>query len=66
LAFTADISQEQKQRRLDQAISWYQECVMREGVAANMIADAATRIRECRLGQRPTSRAELEMQKHDM
>lgn len=66
LAFAADASPEQKQQRLDQAISWYQECVMREGVESDMIADAATRIRECRLGQPPTSRAELEMQKLDM
>lgn len=66
LAFAADASPEQKQQRLDQAISWYQECVMREGVESDMIADAATRIRECRLGQPPTSRSELEMQKLDM
>ncbi|MBX3055182.1 MAG: peptidoglycan-binding protein [Anaerolineae bacterium] len=66
LAFAADATPEQKQQRLDQAISWYQEATMREGVESDMIADAATRIRECRLGQPPTSRAELEMQKLDM
>jgi hypothetical protein len=55
MAFAADIAPEQKQQRLDQAISWYQECAMREGVKSDLIANTATRIRECRLGQPPTS-----------
>ena len=66
MAFVKGISEADKKKKLEEAISWYQEMVAREGISHDNIADAAIRIRECRLGLPPTGKGELQKAKGAM
>ena len=66
LAFAEGVSEEQRQLKLNEAISWYQEYGLRDGLDTTKKMNAAIRVRECRLAQQPTAYSELEEWKQEM
>jgi hypothetical protein len=66
LAFTPDTTEQDKQTRLQEAISWYQEYTSHEGITPDEAANAVNASRLCRLGQPPKTLPEMEGEKHEM